>query len=31
MVLVSQDDHLTPGAWAACGRNSHFHPEVGVP
>ena len=31
MTLISRDDHLTAGAWAACVRNSHFCPEVGVP
>ena len=25
MTLVSQDDHLTAGAWAACVLTCHLH------
>ena len=25
MTLISQDDHLTAGAWAACVMTCHLH------
>ena len=31
MTVISQDDHLTAGAWAACGHTPHSSEYVALP